>query len=132
MSDHTDNLAELVNDAARDIVYDHVNYDRPAKTEIKSVEVYEVDSGTDDGVAFGTYRILVNGGQFVIELEASAAFAGFEDHWDWASESHYTTDVEFAELQDFEYKIIKFVEDSEQALDKMVDADVNSAKEDAL
>lgn len=129
MSDNTDRLYALVEDAARDIVFDHVNYDTPTKTEIQDITVHEREADEDDGTVFGTYRISVNGERFVIELEASARYAGFTDCWNWSSEAHYTRDVYFDELEDFEYKVLKFVEINQAAIDKAIDADIESTKE---
>lgn len=129
MSDWPDELTRLVEDNMDDIIFDHVNYATPVKTEIKTKELRVLDVGTDDGLAYGHYLIVVNGGAFEIELTAQAAYAGFVDKWDWAGESHYTQDVTFEELQDYEHEITAFRINGEQAIDKMVDAEVDSQKE---
>lgn len=130
MYDRTDELTRLVADSMDDIIFDHVNYDVPVQTEIKMKELRVRDVWVDDGVVWGTYCISVNGGRFEIDLTAQATVAGFEDHWDWASEAHYTTDVEFAEPRDFEYKVTTFRMDNDRALDRMVDADIDSKEEE--
>lgn len=129
MSDYTDALTALVEDAVDDIIFDNVNYDRPVKTEIKTKELQEVETGTDDGCAYGVYRVVVNGGQFIIELTASGTYMGFTDCWDWGGDTHYTKDVYYDGLEDFHYEIKSFKEDSGWALDKAVELDVNSTKE---
>lgn len=130
MSYRTDELYALVTNAIDGIVSDHmIDHDRP-KPSIRSREIHEREAGIDDGTVYGTYEAVINGGQFTVELEASARYGGFEDCWSWASESHYTRDVEFEELEDFECKIIKFVESGiDPDLDKMVDADIESKRE---
>lgn len=128
-SDYTDELTALVTSAVDDIIHDHVNYDRPVKTEIKTKELEVLEVGTDDGTAYGGYRIIVNGGQFIIDLDASGYFSGFTDCWDNASESHYTRDVHFDELQEFEYHVTNFREFNDAAIDNAVDNQIESSKE---
>lgn len=130
MSDHSEELLALVEDAADDIIFDHVNYDRPRQVEIKSKEVQCWESGEDDGSVYGKFRIDVNGGKFIIELEASAVFQGFQDCWDWGTESHYTKDVYFDELQDFEYKITAFAELGETHVDRVIETSIDAAREE--
>lgn len=121
--DRVDELRALVADSMDDIIFDHVNYDRPVKIEIKTKELETLDAGIDDGAVYGTYRIVVNGGAFIITLGASGWFQSFQDCWDAASESHYTKDIICDELQDFETHVIKFIEDNGQALDKAIETD---------
>jgi hypothetical protein len=130
MQDHDEELFALVEAAADDIIYDHVNYDTPVKTEIRTKEIERLGEEEDDGVVFGDYRIIVNGGQFIIGLRASGVFRSFVDTWNWASESHSTRDVYFEELQDFQYEITDFTVDDGKALDKIVDGEIDSSKED--
>ena len=117
MSDHGDELTALVRDSISDIIYDHVNYDTPVKTEIESKDLQVIGIDEDDGVVAGDYRLIVNGGQFVFELTADAVFQGFTDCWDNSSESHFTKDVYYDELQDFHCSVTKFTMDTRYAGD---------------
>lgn len=126
MSDWDTELESFIKDAARDIIHDHVTYDRPVKPEIKSWTLDTSGYCEDDGVAFCDFTITVNGGQYIIKGNASGVFKSWRDCWDNASESHYTSDVYFDELQDCEYEITGFTEDTGQALDKVVDSEVDS------
>ena len=106
MSDHTDELLTLVKDSASDILSDHL----PNGTIVKGTDVQLVDGGDDDGATYGTFRIVVNDGQFYVDIEANAVFQSVQDCWDSSSESHFTKDVYFDELQDFEYEVKRVVE----------------------
>lgn len=105
MSDHTDELLALVRDNVRDILADHL-----PKDTAKVWQIHMVDGGDDDGATYGTFRIVVNSGQFYVDVEASAVFQSFTDCWDSSSESHYTRDVYFDELQDYEHEVKGVIE----------------------
>jgi len=105
-TDWEDELAELVTETAEDIAFDYVNeYKGP-------VEVREVDSGTDDGMVYGTYDLYVKG--YVITVKAQAVFEGFQDCWDYSSESHYTKPVYFESLEDFSFDIERVYKEPEE------------------
>lgn len=122
--DWTDELEAYVRGLIDDLIFDHIQDGRSAPLEIKTTELRVIDCGTDDGCAYGTYEISVNGGQYLIRLEASGAFAGEQDCWDWGRDSHYTKTVTFDELQDCEYNVIKVI-DGEKEVGKVGDSELN-------
>lgn len=127
--DRTDQLEAMVRDNMDDIIHDHVNYDRPVKIAIKTKELRVLECGTDDGCAYGTYEIVVNGGQILIRLEANGTYEGFIDKWDYAGDTHYTQTVAFDGLEDYEHHVIKVIEDGEREIDKTVEQEIDSGKE---
>lgn len=123
-TDRTDQLKAYVEGLMDDLVFDRIQAGRSTPLEITSKALQVLDFGTDDGSAYGTYQIVVNG-RHVIQLKASGTYEGFEDCWDWSSDSHYTKPVTFDELQDCEYEVIK-VTDTEKAIDSVGDQELNS------
>ena len=105
-TDWEDELLGLVEGLASDIMHDELN------GYTGSLSIEEVESGTDDGAAYGTYRIKANG--YVITVEASAWFQGEQDCYDWSGESHYTKSVTADELQDLEYEVKKVEKEPEE------------------
>jgi len=121
---YEDELTGIVEDFVTDIIqnilgdgYDEIN------AKLKAIK-----TGTDDGTAYGDYEIIVADGKFVIALSATAIYGGFEDCFSWSNESHYTRDVTYEELQDFDYEI-KSIKRFDEALDKMIEVDIEAARE---
>lgn len=113
-----DKLTALVEDAMSDIVSDTLE-----GIEVKTKKLLTMETGTDDSVAYGNYEIAVNN-KYSIFLRASAFFRSSMDHWDWASESHYTTNYDYEELQDFEYEIEKIIT-LEKKIDEITEINVD-------
>lgn len=106
MSDHTDELLVFVRDCADDILYDNL----PKGTAVRSKDIQFIEGGDNDSTTYGRFRIVVNDGEFYIDIEADGVFKGFQDCFDWSGDSHYTKDVYFDELQDFQYEVKRVIE----------------------
>lgn len=129
MSEYASKLTKLVTGVIDDIIFDYVNRDTPVKTEIKTKALEVVEVGEDDGCVSGLYTIIVNGGQFTIDLIASARFKEETDCWDCGSESHYTREIFYDDLEDFSYTVEFLKIDNGRALDKAIEADIKSSRE---
>lgn len=126
--DYKDELTTLVKSAINDIIYDAVVRDGVKVTiQTKELEILDVD--IDDDLVFGTYKLIVNGGEIVITVVASGWCKWEQDNWDSSSESHYTTSGYCDDLQDFCYAVKKIEGLGGRDLDRLVDNDIDAAKE---
>jgi hypothetical protein len=123
MSEYTDRLYSLVVESIDDILAEHANGYKSRFTELE-----EIEGGIDDGSVYGNFRLYVDHGLYVIDIEAAANFQGEQDCYDWSRESHYTKSVGYDELEDFWYEVTKVIK-TEKDIDHMIDQDIETSKE---
>ena len=125
--EYNSSLLACVEDAADDIIFDHVNYDRPRQVKIMDKAVEVISGADDDGMTGGTFRIKVNGGRFVIDLEAWADLQ-YDGDYEWCSEEQRSVFEGSYGCENFEYRILGFKELTEGDIDRAIEADVKEDK----
>lgn len=129
MDQHYDDaLLTLVEELAGEIADDWINDKRSPKVEIEDYRTDVLSGADDDGGTFGRFRIVVNGGRFVIELEASANVY-YDGDWEWCSEEQRSVYEAWPVLEDFDYNVTSVREVSEHDINEMIERDIDDAKE---
>ena len=127
--DRNEQLHSLMFDYMRDIVLDNVPEETLNKLDLNDMHITELDSDDDGEYVYGEYRINVDNGKLLIDVDASAIYKSFEDKWDSSTESHYTVDVFSDKLEDFEWDVKMITELSiDKAIDNEIEMQIDEAK----
>lgn len=126
-TDYDGILQNYVEGCAADIIHDEC----PPSFRGRPFKVEHISSDTDDGVAFGQYDIVIDGGIVSMLVNVSGYYSFEADCWDWSTESHYTRTgyYEDGELDNLEMQVVRILFAGDREIDKMIDADIDAQRE---
>lgn len=122
-------LHKLMSDYMRDIVLENIPPEVLEHLDLTDMHITELNTDDDGEYAYGEYRIDVDNGRLIIDVEASALYKSFEDKWNATTESHYTVDVISDELENLDWHVTAITEvNIENKIDEEIERQIDEAK----